>query len=77
MINMSWTEYLRKHKHTNKSEDDIYLEYYNECLCNEDFENEILDEIEYHARLDNLEDNKARQINKYQDIQQQRPCCND
>lgn len=62
---MSWTEYLRKHKHTNKSEDDIYLDYYNKCLCNKNFENEILDEIEYEAKLDNSENNKAREINKY------------
>ena len=62
---MSWTEYLKKHKHINKSEDDIYLDYYNKYLCNEDFENEILDEIEYESQLDNLENNKARDKRKY------------
>ncbi len=64
---MNWTEYLRieKRKDFNKSEDDIYLDYYNQYLCNEDFENEILDEIEYEAKLDNLEDDKARDKRKY------------
>ena len=64
---MNWTEYLRieKRKDFNKSEDDIYLDYYNKYLCSEDFENEILDEIEYEAKLDNLENDKARDKKKY------------
>ena len=64
---MNWTEFLKieRRKDFNKSEDDIYLDYYNQYLCNEDFENEILNEIEYEAKLDNLENNKARDKKKY------------